>query len=82
MLPKSTCFDMYHKNINFKTYGSIYIWFRVVCEYISVFRQVDSRKIGVIGFLMILKNFKVLGGLPSSQSSQPFSWSQVLDFGH
>lgn len=40
-------------------------------------RQLDSRKIGVFGFLMILKNFRILGGLPSSQASQPFSSSQV-----
>ncbi|XP_078310521.1 Fanconi anemia group I protein-like isoform X2 [Crassostrea virginica] len=40
-------------------------------------RQLDSRKIGVFGFLMFLKNFRVLGGLPSSQASQPFSSSQV-----
>lgn len=41
------------------------------------YRQLDSRKIGVFGFLMFLKNFRVLGGLPSSQASQPFSSSQV-----
>ncbi|XP_041370521.1 Fanconi anemia group I protein-like [Gigantopelta aegis] len=40
-------------------------------------RQVDARKIGVFGFLMIVKNFKVIGGLPSSQCSQPFSLSQI-----
>ncbi|ESO96862.1 hypothetical protein LOTGIDRAFT_115514, partial [Lottia gigantea] len=40
-------------------------------------RQLEARKIGVIGFLMFLKNFKVLGGLPSSQCSQPFTLSQV-----
>ncbi|XP_055955282.1 Fanconi anemia group I protein [Patella vulgata] len=40
-------------------------------------RQLDPRKIGVYGYLMILKHFKVLGGLPSSQCSQPFNLSQV-----
>ncbi|CAG2245059.1 FANCI [Mytilus edulis] len=40
-------------------------------------RQLDARKIGLQGFLLILKHFKVLGGLPSSQSSQQFSSSQV-----
>ncbi|XP_056004226.1 Fanconi anemia group I protein-like [Ostrea edulis] len=40
-------------------------------------RQLDSRKIGVYGFLMFLKNFRILGGLPSSQASQSFSSSQV-----
>ncbi|KAK3789845.1 hypothetical protein RRG08_055131 [Elysia crispata] len=40
-------------------------------------RQLNARKIGVLGFLMILKNFKVLGCLPSSQISQPISLSQL-----
>ncbi|XP_052249477.1 Fanconi anemia group I protein-like isoform X2 [Dreissena polymorpha] len=41
-------------------------------------RQLESRKIGAGGFLMILKHFRVLGGLRSSQASQPsFSASQV-----
>ncbi|XP_048249251.1 Fanconi anemia group I protein-like isoform X2 [Haliotis rufescens] len=40
-------------------------------------KQLDSRKIGVMGFLMILKHFKVLGGLVASQSSQTFSLSQI-----
>ncbi|XP_062569094.1 Fanconi anemia group I protein-like [Saccostrea cucullata] len=40
-------------------------------------RQLDSRKIGVFGFLMFLKNFRILGGMPSSQASQQFSSSQV-----
>ncbi|XP_076434906.1 Fanconi anemia group I protein-like [Babylonia areolata] len=47
----------------------------------SIFsRQVEECKIGVQGYLAILKSFKVLGGLPGSQgsqSSQPFSASQV-----
>ena len=46
----------------------------------NVFRQLDARKIGLQGFLLILKHFKVLGGLPSSQSSQQFSSSQVQYF--
>lgn len=40
-------------------------------------RQLTSRKIGVKGFLMMMQHFKISGGLPSSQSSQPFSSSQV-----
>ncbi|XP_053406526.1 Fanconi anemia group I protein-like [Mercenaria mercenaria] len=41
-------------------------------------RQLDARKIGASGFLMILKHFRVLGGIRSSQSSQPsFSSSQI-----
>ncbi|RUS92134.1 hypothetical protein EGW08_000158, partial [Elysia chlorotica] len=40
-------------------------------------RQLNARKIGALGFLMILKNFKVLGCLPSSQISQPISLSQL-----
>ncbi|XP_070212059.1 Fanconi anemia group I protein-like [Littorina saxatilis] len=47
----------------------------------SIFsRQLDECKIGVQGYLAILRSFKVLGGIPSSQasqSSQPFSSSQV-----
>ncbi|XP_015758447.1 PREDICTED: Fanconi anemia group I protein-like [Acropora digitifera] len=38
-------------------------------------RQVDARRIAVTGFLLILKHFKILGGVsssqPSSQLSQP-----------
>lgn len=51
----------------------------LTCSFI-ILRQLDSRKIGVFGFLMILKNFRILGGLPSSQASQPFSSSQVSLF--
>ena len=40
-------------------------------------RQLTARKIGALGFLMILKNFRVVGGLPSSQVSQPIALSQV-----
>ncbi|XP_060066716.1 Fanconi anemia group I protein-like [Ylistrum balloti] len=40
-------------------------------------RQLDSRKIGVNGFLMILKHFRVLGGLQPSQASQSVSSSQI-----
>ncbi|KAJ8317546.1 hypothetical protein KUTeg_005450 [Tegillarca granosa] len=40
-------------------------------------RQLDSRKIGLNGFLMILKHFRILGGLAPSQSSQTFSSSQI-----
>ena len=48
-------------------------------SYGFVCRQLDSRKIGASGFLMILKHFKVLGGLRSSQASQPsLSSSQVI----
>lgn len=40
-------------------------------------RQLDSRKIGVNGFLLILKHFRVLGGLQPSQASQAISSSQI-----
>ncbi|XP_055892399.1 Fanconi anemia group I protein-like isoform X3 [Biomphalaria glabrata] len=40
-------------------------------------RPLDSRKIGALGFLMILKHFRVVGALPSSQISQPISLSQI-----
>ncbi|KAJ0047314.1 hypothetical protein NL108_004221, partial [Boleophthalmus pectinirostris] len=39
--------------------------------------QLDGRKSAVTGFLLLLKNFKVLGSLASSQSSQCISSSQV-----
>ncbi|KAM8861255.1 Fanconi anemia group I protein [Synchiropus picturatus] len=39
--------------------------------------QLDGRKSAVTGFLLLLKNFKVLGSLASSQCSQPISSSQV-----
>ncbi|CAG5131997.1 unnamed protein product [Candidula unifasciata] len=40
-------------------------------------RQLDSRRIGALGFLMVLKSFRVVGGLPSSQVSQPIALSQL-----
>ncbi|KAK7891742.1 hypothetical protein WMY93_023705 [Mugilogobius chulae] len=39
--------------------------------------QLDGRKSAVTGFLLLLKNFKVLGSLASSQCSQSISSSQV-----
>uniref|UniRef100_A0A671Y700 FA complementation group I n=1 Tax=Sparus aurata TaxID=8175 RepID=A0A671Y700_SPAAU len=39
--------------------------------------QLDGRKSAVTGFLLLLKNFKVLGSLASSQCSQAISSSQV-----
>ncbi|KAK1887817.1 Fanconi anemia group I protein like [Dissostichus eleginoides] len=39
--------------------------------------QLDGRKSAVTGFLLLLKNFKVLGSLASSQCSQAASSSQV-----
>nr|XP_045251910.1 Fanconi anemia group I protein isoform X7 [Macaca fascicularis] len=39
--------------------------------------QLDARKSAVAGFLLLLKNFKVLGSLSSSQCSQSVSFSQV-----
>ncbi|KAK9516876.1 hypothetical protein VZT92_024784 [Zoarces viviparus] len=39
--------------------------------------QLDGRKSAVTGFLLLLKNFKVLGSLASSQSSQAISSSQI-----
>lgn len=46
--------------------------------YTSSTSQLDGRKSAVTGFLLLLKNFKVLGSLASSQSSQAVSSSQVL----
>ncbi|XP_058150652.1 Fanconi anemia group I protein isoform X2 [Dasypus novemcinctus] len=40
--------------------------------------QLDARKSAVAGFLLLLKNFKVLGSLSSSQCSQSIGVSQVL----
>ncbi|XP_068595164.1 Fanconi anemia group I protein [Brachionichthys hirsutus] len=39
--------------------------------------QLNGRKSAVIGFLLLLKNFKVLGSLASSQCTQTVSSSQV-----
>ncbi|GAB5572171.1 Fanconi anemia group I protein isoform X3 [Prionailurus iriomotensis] len=39
--------------------------------------QLDARKAAVAGFLLLLKNFKVLGSLSSSQCSQSIGASQV-----
>ena len=47
---------------------------------VFVCRQLEECKIGVQGYLALLKSFKVMGGVPcsqASQSSQPFSSSQV-----
>ncbi|XP_016053209.1 PREDICTED: Fanconi anemia group I protein isoform X2 [Miniopterus natalensis] len=40
-------------------------------------RQLDARKSAVAGFLLLLKNFRVLGSLSSSQCSQAIGVSQV-----
>lgn len=40
-------------------------------------RQLEARKSAVAGFLLLLKNFKVLGSLTSSQCSQAIGASQV-----
>nr|XP_020021060.1 Fanconi anemia group I protein isoform X3 [Castor canadensis] len=40
-------------------------------------RHLDARKSAVAGFLLLLKNFKVLGSLASSQCSQSIGLSQV-----
>ncbi|NXX95285.1 FANCI protein, partial [Centropus bengalensis] len=40
-------------------------------------RQLDARKAAVAGFLLLLRNFKVLGSLSSSQCSQIISATQV-----
>ncbi|KAG8516321.1 Fanconi anemia group I protein, partial [Galemys pyrenaicus] len=42
------------------------------------FFLLDARKSAAAGFLLLLKNFKVLGSLSSSQCSQPLGVSQVL----
>lgn len=44
---------------------------------VTLFSQLDGRKSAVIGFLLLLKNFKVLGSLASSQCSQAVTASQV-----
>ncbi|KAF3854640.1 hypothetical protein F7725_022695, partial [Dissostichus mawsoni] len=43
--------------------------------------QLDGRKSAVTGFLLLLKNFKVLGSLASSQCSQAASSSQKSNIG-
>ncbi|XP_061227333.1 Fanconi anemia group I protein [Neopsephotus bourkii] len=40
-------------------------------------RQLDARKAAVAGFLLLLRNFKILGSLASSQCSQAFGATQV-----
>lgn len=45
------------------------------------FRQLDARKSAVAGFLLLLKNFKILGSLTSSQCSQAIGASQVCAMG-
>ncbi|NXJ01298.1 FANCI protein, partial [Psophia crepitans] len=40
-------------------------------------RQLDARKAAVAGFLLLLRNFKVLGSLSSSQCSQAIGATQV-----
>ncbi|XP_074736426.1 Fanconi anemia group I protein [Strix uralensis] len=40
-------------------------------------RQLDARKAAVAGFLLLLRNFKVLGSLSTSQCSQVIGASQV-----
>ena len=43
------------------------------------YRQGDSRKIAVSGYLQVLKHFQVYGSLPASQqSSQGFSGSSQV----
>ncbi|GFO34135.1 fanconi anemia group i protein-like [Plakobranchus ocellatus] len=71
--------DIHKLNINdnsiFKTGHSIDVGTAV--KDLLKKKQLNARKIGALGFLMILKNFKVLGCLPSSQISQPISLSQL-----
>ncbi|NXH13372.1 FANCI protein, partial [Bucco capensis] len=40
-------------------------------------RQIDARKAAVAGFLLLLRNFKILGSLSSSQCSQAIGATQV-----
>ncbi|KAM9533247.1 Fanconi anemia group I protein isoform 1-T1 [Guaruba guarouba] len=40
-------------------------------------RQLNARKAAVAGFLLLLRNFKILGSLASSQCSQAFGATQV-----
>ncbi|XP_072255232.1 Fanconi anemia group I protein [Pyxicephalus adspersus] len=52
-----------------------YLHLLVFIFYLS---QIEARKSAVAGFLLLLKNFKVLGSLSSSQCSQAIGASQVL----
>lgn len=45
----------------------------------TLYSQLDGRKSAVAGFLLLLKNFRVLGSLASSQSSQALTSSQVTN---
>ena len=42
-----------------------------------IYRQMEARKVAVGGFLLILKNFKVLGGMSSSQASSQQSFAST-----
>ncbi|XP_036398034.1 Fanconi anemia group I protein [Megalops cyprinoides] len=41
------------------------------------FSQLNARRVAVAGFLLLLKNFRVLGSITCSQASQGFSSSQL-----
>lgn len=43
----------------------------------SLWSHLDGRKSAVAGFLLLLKNFRILGSLASSQASQAITTSQV-----
>lgn len=60
------------KSVLFGNFFSVYSWAS----------QLDARKSAVAGFLLLLKNFKVLGSLSSSQCSQSIGVSQVRTFFH
>lgn len=68
-----------------------HFWVDILCAsellasrfpYVTLFpvpipRQLDARKAAVAGFLLLLRNFKVLGSLSSSQCSQAIGATQV-----
>lgn len=60
------------KSVLFGNLFSVYSWAS----------QLGARKSAVAGFLLLLKNFKVLGSLSSSQCSQSIGVSQVRIFSH
>lgn len=60
------------KSVLFGNFFSVYSWAS----------QLDARKSAVAGFLLLLKNFKVLGSFSSSQCSQSIGVSQVRTFFH
>lgn len=65
------------------SWSCIYFWascfhFSLCFSFLSLtHRQLDARKAAVAGFLLLLRNFKILGSLSSSQCSQVIGATQV-----